>query len=116
MVLVGIAEPMGQHQRWIEFAVEGLEVVFDVGALKREIPVAEFQNLDLFFTDVREKGGRAGARLVPTRAGAAAEDDPAHDEIGYLGGETQDCSTAANLDVVGMGAQAEQLQRPQPIP
>jgi hypothetical protein len=38
----------------------------------------------------------------------AAEDNGPHDE-------TQNCSTATNLNIVGVGTQAKQLQRPSPF-
>src|SRR5271169_4375310 len=108
---MSVALPMGQDQRRIEIAFDGLETVLDIGALKREIAVAEPQYLDLLFRDVFEEGGRAVTRLDLART-RAAEDDPPHDKIGRLGGEAQDCSAAADLDVVGMRTQAQQLQLP----
>ena len=36
-------------------------------------------------------------------SGGAAEDDPANEEIRHLRSEAQNCSAAADLDIVGMG-------------
>ena len=108
MVLMSVALPVGQDQRRLEIAFDRLEAILDVSALEREISVAEVQDIDLFFSDALKEGGRAVARLGSARAGTA-EDDPSHYEIGNLCGETQNCSAAADLDVVGMRAQAEQL-------
>jgi hypothetical protein len=41
-----------------------------------------------------------------------AVDDPSHHELGHLGSEAQNGSAAADFDVVGVGTQAEELQRP----
>src|ERR1700731_5422362 len=111
VVLVSVALPMSQDDRRIEIAFDRLEAILDLGSVKREVPVAEIQHLDLLFRNVFEEGGRAAPRLCPAQADTT-EDDPSHDELGHLGSEAQNGSTAADFDVVGVGTQAEELQRP----
>ena len=82
-----------------------------MSALEREIPAAEYQHLDLPLRNVFEEGRRAAPRLRPAQADTT-EDDPSHDELGHLGSEAQNGSTAADFDVVGVGTQAEELQLP----
>jgi hypothetical protein len=53
--------------------------------------------------------GRAVSRLIPTPL-VAAENDPSHDEIRYLGSDAQNGSTAADFDIVGVRTQAEELK------
>src|SRR5271169_2855510 len=110
VVLMSVTHPMGQDQRRVEVAFDGLEAVLDVGALKREIPVAKTEYLDLLFTRVFEKRGGAFPRLDSAQAGGA-EDDPPHEEMGHFSREAQNCPAAPDLDIVGMRPQAEQLQR-----
>ena len=116
VVLMSVALPVGQDERRIEIAFDGLEAVLDVGALGGEIPIAEPKHLDLLSQKhAQERRPRCSAPR--SRAGSiAAENDPSHDEIGYLGSDAQNGSAAADLDVVGVGTQAKQLQRPSPRP
>ena len=79
-----------------------------MSALEREIRAAEYQHLDLPLRNVFEEGGRAVSRLGRARADAI-EDDPSHDEIGDLGGETQNRSATADLDVVRGAPRQKQL-------
>src|SRR5262245_12182128 len=108
VVLMSITMPVGQHQRWFEITFYGLEVILYIRALGREISVAEPQYLDMLLRNVLEKRRCAVPRLRRAQAGTA-EDDPPHDQIGQLSGETQYRATAADLDVVGMGTQAKKL-------
>ena len=114
MVLMSVALPMGQDERRIEIAFDGLEAVLDVGDLGGEISVAEPKHLDLFLRHTLKDGGRAVARLGPTLV-IAAENDPSHDETGHLVSDAQNGSAAADLDVVGVGTQAKQLKWPLPV-
>jgi hypothetical protein len=75
VVLMSVALPMSQDDRRIEIAFDRLEAILDLGSLKREVPVAEIQHLDLLFRNVFEEGGRAAPRLRPAQTDTT-EDDP----------------------------------------
>jgi hypothetical protein len=106
-ILMGVTLPVSQDQSRIEIALGGLEGVLDVGALEREISVAEHQHLDLSLRNSRKVGGlfRASAAREPT----LLKTNSSHDEVGDLGGETQNRSATADLDVVRVRTQAKQL-------
>jgi hypothetical protein len=109
MVLVGIALIVGQNERGIEIALNLFETVLDIGALKREISITKAQYLYLFIANAFEERCCTISSLGPART-RSAENDPAHDEIAKVGSQAQNCSAAADLNIVGMGAQAKQLQ------
>src|SRR5260221_7385308 len=54
VVLMSITLHVGQDQRRIEIAFEGLEMVLDLSALEREVPVAASHHLDPPFSDASE--------------------------------------------------------------
>jgi hypothetical protein len=97
---------MGQDHRRIETAFNALETILDIRTLEGKISVTKTKDFDLFLGDILKEGGRTIPRLGLALAGGA-EDDPSHDEIWDLGSETQNCSAAADLDIIGMGTQAK---------
>jgi len=111
MVLMGIVLPVGQDERRIEIAFEGLEAILDIGALGGEIPVAESKHLDLFLGNILKNGSRAVPRLGSTLR-IPAENDPSHDETRHLGSDAQNGSAASDLDIIGVGTQAKQPKWP----
>jgi hypothetical protein len=108
MILVSVFRPVGQDQRWIEVGFDRLEVVFDLGALEWEIPIAKTSDIDSRFSRPMKECSRALSGFRFTNFGGA-EDDPSHCQVRKLRNKTQHGSTAANLNVIGMGAQAKQL-------
>ena len=114
VILVRVVLPMRQNQRGIEFPLHTLEAILDLGALKREIPVAELKYVDRLVSNVGEKRRCAVPRL--SRANIRrAKDGPADRKVGNLRREAEDRSAAADFDVVGMGTETEQSQRPRSV-
>jgi hypothetical protein len=107
VVLVSVVVTVREDERRLEIAFDGLEAVFDIGALGREIAVAESKYLDLFLRHIFKHRSRAVSRFSPTPL-IGAENDPSHDETRCLGSDAQNGSAAADLDIVGVGTQAKQ--------
>src|SRR4029077_14002818 len=106
---MSVVLPVGQDERRIKIAFDGLEVVLNVGALGGEVAITEPQHLDLLLRNMLKNGGRAVPPLGPTPL-IAAENDPPHDETRSLGSDAQNGPAAPDLDVVGVGTQAKQPQ------
>ena len=94
--------------------LHALEAILDFGPLKREISVTESKDFNLFCCNVAKKCCRAVSRFGGSNV-RRAENDPTNLEVPSLIREAQDRSTAADLDIVGVSAKAQQLQRPCPV-
>jgi len=106
MVLVSIAMPMRQDQCRIKIGFDSLEVVLDLGTLKREIAVAEPAYIDLLVKDTLKKCAGAVPGLSFSNSGCA-EDNPSYCEVGDLRYETKNRPAAPDLYVIGMGTQTK---------
>jgi hypothetical protein len=104
---MSVVLPVRQDERRIEIAFDALKVVLNVGALGGKVAIAESKHFDLFLWNMLENRGCANPRLIPTRL-VPAKNDPSHVEARYLGSNAQNCSAAADLDVVGVGTQTKQ--------
>src|SRR5208282_4355581 len=86
------------------------EPVLDLGPLEREIAVPEGEDVNALRADAFQEIGGACARL--NGAGrVGAEHHPPDLEIRRFLDQAQDRAAAADLDVVGMGAETEEPQR-----
>src|SRR5579872_836381 len=101
---------MGEHERGAEGMLDLLETFLDGNTLGREEPVTKTLDLDRHRFHPGEE--RVGTRLgLVTAAGIAAEDDPAHLEIGPFLLQPQQRAAATDLDVIGMGAETKEPER-----
>ena len=111
MILVQIVAAMGQNERRTIVAFEIFERLLDAGELGRKEAVAEAVHAHRRFAAAERAEKSAG---TPLRFGPAfviaAEDDPAHLRAGPFAEQPQQQSAAADLDVVGMSAEAQEPQ------
>jgi hypothetical protein len=109
VILVRIAAPVRENERRIKTALQGLEMVLYVGTLRRKEAVPKLEHFHCVIASLEKQGG-APVRLALTLANSA-EHDPEHSECRNFAHEPQDGRAAPDLDIVGMSAQAEEIER-----
>ena len=106
MVLMPIITEMSEDQVGLNETFELLEVIFDQFTLVREEAGPE-----ILYDDLRSNRAlQECLGAFPGFVGAGtfgAEDDPKDFEIRFCAEEGKDSATAADFDVIGMGAEAE---------
>ena len=110
VVLVQVRGVVGEDQVGVRSRFERLEPILDGGADEGEIALAKGVDLDLDAPGPGQQLGGGGARFRLAR-GSGGEDHPAHGASRVLREQAQDGSAAADLQVVAMRSQAEQVQR-----
>src|SRR5690606_31956390 len=109
VILVPVAAAVREDHVRALLVLERLEDFLDPRALVREEPVAEGVEVDGGVRRATQEQLRAApCLLLPLRR--AAEHDPAHGDVVPAREEAQDRAAAADLDVVRVGAEAQDTQ------
>ena len=109
VVLVSIVAAVGQDQVWFRLALEVLELILDIGSRQREVAISPGSDDDLLVRHALEHHTSPGTSLLGARGVPGADDPPdAGDEI--VRHQPKDRPTAADLDVVGMGPDDEDVE------
>src|SRR5690242_19467712 len=87
------------------------EVFLDLYAFEREKTVSKIEDFDRPLGSPFEEKGGAAPRFA-LAIGPGAKDDPINVDVPARSEQLQDSAATADLNVVGMGAQAKNLQRP----
>src|SRR5690606_28759997 len=111
VVLVPVVAAVGEDEVGLEPLQASLEVILDGGPVEGEVAVPESSDLYLHFGDAFEESGGGGAGLGLARRPAPGEDDPADDDVPPLGEEAEHRPPRPDLEVVGVGAEAEAAER-----
>jgi len=91
--------------------LERFEVRLDIGALMRKESVTMIEYIHFFFRCPRKKATRSGQCFFFSRA-RSTEHNPATFNSSSGSEDRKDCSSAANLDVIGMRTEAEYPESP----
>src|SRR5690349_22884104 len=105
MILVSIVARVRENEIRSRILLERFEKILDLGRVGKK-PIPEAEHCDSRASAAVEKETRRAARF-PFSFGIAAEHDPTHLDCRIRLEQPEDCSTAANFDVVGMGADEE---------
>src|SRR5690606_14440096 len=109
--LVPVVAAVGEDEVGLEPLQASLEVILDGGPVEGEVAVLESSDLYLHFGGAFEESGGGGAGLGLARRPAPGEDDPADDDVPPLGEEAEHRPPRPDLEVVGVGAEAEEAER-----
>ena len=101
-----IVAVVGQDHVGLDATLETFKPGLDLRAVGGKEAVAEFVHLDARAIDPLEEIGRGGARL-PFAGAGGREHAPRHVQIDACRLPLQDGTPGADLDVVGMRAQAQ---------
>src|SRR5271168_1703680 len=108
MVLMQVASVVSENEIGIDALLEVLEKVFDIGSHVGEEAVAKRSDLDRLGAGVAQESARAGlGLLLPYSRGA--EHHPMENGVRIQRHQPQHRTAAANLDVVSVSTQAENL-------
>jgi hypothetical protein len=111
VVLVGVGAAGDDDQVGVDLALEPLEYLLDLGPGPGEEAVPERLEHHRGLLDVLQEGGRAGHRLtLPDPGGRQHHPGDAQRNAGR--GQVQDGAAAADLDIVGVRADGQDLDRP----
>jgi hypothetical protein len=111
VVLVGVVAPGDDHQVGRDLTLQVLEHLLDLRPRPGEEAVPERLEDHAGPLHVLEERGRAGGRL-PLAHPVGGQHHPGDVQRDPGGGQLQDGPAAADLDVVGMGADDKDLQGP----
>jgi hypothetical protein len=109
VVLVPIIAAVGQDQVRFWSTLEILEPILDRSSLEKKVAIAPRTDDDLAVRDALDDSGGAGPGFLSPRSGPAAHNPP---DAGYqaIGYQPQNRASAADLDVVGVGADRQDAE------
>jgi hypothetical protein len=110
VVLVAVLQAVGEDQVGVDLGLEPLEALLDRPAVIGQEAVPEPLDRDPDLAGALGERGRAVGRLLGPLAGAT-QHQPVHRQAGVLGDQPEDGAAAADLDVVGMGADDQDARR-----
>ena len=113
MILVPIVAIVREDEIRRKLLLQLLEAILHFPAPRRQEPVAELVDEDRLVFHAGQQGVGALERLALARR-LAAEDDPVEGHLPRLPDQLGDRAAAADLDVVGMRAHAQDAPNPAP--
>src|SRR2546425_1214421 len=114
MVLMQVLTVVRQNDVRKVFSFELLEEILYFGSYVRKIAVPKFLDDDLFSSCIRQKQIGTLNSLGPSLTGGP-QDDPAHVRSGVFFKQSENCAATADLDVVGVGPERQDLLRPNSV-
>ena len=111
MVLVGVVTAGDEDEVGRDRALEVLEHLLDLGPSPGEEPIPERLEHDGGLLDVLQERRGAADRL-PFPDARGRQDDPSDVQREAAGGQVEDGPATADLDVVGVRAYGQDLERP----
>jgi hypothetical protein len=106
VILMRVAALMRKYQVRRDFALQFLKDGFHFGAYERHKAVGKLLENDLFqMLRAREEFG-GPLRLIPAHPNCA-KDNPVELYAGIIFNQTEDCSAAADFDVIGVASQTQ---------
>ena len=106
MILMQVLAMMRKDHVWIEFGLDLLEIVLDLGAHIGEIAVTKRLNDNPPALSRAQEHLGAGLRFSRPLA-ASAKHDPQEVQVGIVCSDLENGAAATNLDVIAVGPQTQ---------